>query len=113
MMYKSGENRAKYVEGGQTYTEMTGARPTSFWPENSYYESNNIPVTIAPSDLTSSLTPNNLPAVDEAIITKLNYLESATDNHTGINKNGLPRYQKYLGSFFDFAVKIKNHIFAP
>jgi hypothetical protein len=71
--YKSGENRAAYVDGSAAWT-VTGQAgiPISYIPENSYYESNNIAVTTAATSLTiSSITA--LPAEDMAVIAKLGY----------------------------------------
>ena len=69
--YASGENRSVYYDGGAAPSSAPQAIPPSFFPENSYYESNNIAVTTAPS---SSLAINNiaaLPAGDEFVITTL------------------------------------------
>ncbi|MCC8018192.1 MAG: RagB/SusD family nutrient uptake outer membrane protein [Rikenellaceae bacterium] len=75
--YKSGEDRSEQKHGGQAYTESVNAtewvtRPTSFCPVNTYYLSNNIPVTTAATDLTIG-SYTNLPAEDEAIIAALGY----------------------------------------
>jgi len=68
--YKSGEDRARYVDGGQAYKEPYEAnRPTSFWPQNSYYESTGLAATTAATTLPASAAA--LPAEDEAIIAKL------------------------------------------
>lgn len=77
--YKSGENRKSYVDGGAAYT--ASANPTgyasfgavnSFYNENSYYESNNIPITTDATNLNvTSFT--TLPTVDEDIIKTLGY----------------------------------------
>jgi hypothetical protein len=73
--YKSGENRRYYMDGAAAYTTSEFVQPVSdnsYMNENSYYESNNIPVTTASESLTiSNIT--NLPAEDEAVITKLGY----------------------------------------
>lgn len=75
--YKEGENRSEYIDGGAAYnpdSNPTGyssfGETNSFYPENSYYESNDIPETTAATDLeiTSFAT---LPAEDEAIIETL------------------------------------------
>ena len=69
--YASGENRSVYYDGGAAPSSAPQAIPPSFFPENSYYESNNIAVTTAPS---SSLAISNiaaLPAGDEFVITTL------------------------------------------
>ena len=71
--YKDGEDRAKYVDGAQTYTNTTDARrSTSFYGRNSYYESNNITETTAQTSITVSGT-NNLTPEDLAIIRQLGY----------------------------------------
>ncbi|MDR0757731.1 MAG: RagB/SusD family nutrient uptake outer membrane protein [Tannerella sp.] len=71
--YKEGENREVYVDGGAAYpSSPLNQDPdiNSYMPENSYYESNNIPETTAATDLTVS-DPARLPAQDEWIIAKL------------------------------------------
>jgi hypothetical protein len=50
--YNNGENRAAYNDGGNTLLSQSLQTPgvtSSFYPGNSYYESNNIPVTTAAS----------------------------------------------------------------
>lgn len=70
--FTGGENRSVYYDGGAAASATPGTIvPPSFFPENSYYESNNIAVTTAPS---SSLAITNiaaLPAGDEYTITTL------------------------------------------
>jgi hypothetical protein len=71
--YSNGENRSVYYDGGAAPSSVPQSIPPSFFPENSYYESNNIPVTTAAS---SSLAVTNvaaLPAADEYIINLLGY----------------------------------------
>ena len=70
--YKTGENREAYVDGAQAYhlVRPTLTPITSYSPLNTYYISNNIPVTTAATDLTITGI-NPLPAEDEAIIAKL------------------------------------------
>lgn len=71
--YKSGEDRAAYTDGSAAWTAAgQGTRAVSFIPENSYYESNNISVTTAATDLTIT-SISALPAADQAVITKLGY----------------------------------------
>jgi hypothetical protein len=73
--YKSGEDRTAYTDGGAAYpSSPLNQNPNinSFMPENSYYESNNIPVTTNATDLTVS-DIGHLPAQDEHIISKLGY----------------------------------------
>lgn len=71
--YKDGENRAYYTDGAASYptsTYVQAASMNSFMTENSYYESNNIPVTTAATNLAIS-SVSALPAEDEAVISKL------------------------------------------
>lgn len=71
--YKDGENRSYYTDGAASYTTSTFTQPlsdNSFMTENSYYESNNIPVTTSATSLAITST-SSLPAEDEAIIAKL------------------------------------------
>jgi len=68
--YANGENRAAYLDGGNTLQSASLQSPgvgNSFYAGNSYYESNNIAVTTAASSLTiAGISP--LPAQDEYII---------------------------------------------
>ena len=71
--FAGGENRSVYYDGGAAPSSAPQTVPPSFFPENSYYESNNIPVTTAAS---ASLAVSNiaaLPAGDEFVISKLGY----------------------------------------
>lgn len=71
--YKDGENRSYYTDGAASFPTSTfvqAANMNSFITENSYYESNNIPLTTAATSLSITGT-SSLPAQDEAIITKL------------------------------------------
>lgn len=73
--YKSGEDRAAYCDGGAAYHEGSlgyKKSATSYMPENSYYESNNIAKTTEATSLTVS-SISSLPAEDETIIKKLGY----------------------------------------
>lgn len=71
--YKAGENREAYTDGSAAWTTaVQGGRASSFMPENSYYESNNIPVATTATNLTIG-SIGALPAEDEAVITKLGY----------------------------------------
>ncbi|HEY4107682.1 RagB/SusD family nutrient uptake outer membrane protein [Puia sp.] len=71
--YQSGEVRSVYTDGGAAPSSNgQAAALNSFMPENSYYESNNIPVSTAATDLTvAGIAP--LPANDEYIISRLGY----------------------------------------
>jgi len=71
--YKDGENRSFYTDGAASFPTSTfvqAANMNSFMTENSYYESNNIPVVTSATDLTIAST-SAFPAEDEAVITKL------------------------------------------
>ncbi len=71
--YKSGESRSVYYDGGAAPSSAPQTIPASFFPENSYYESNNIAPT---TDASASLAVTdiaNLPAGDEYIISTLGY----------------------------------------
>jgi hypothetical protein len=71
--YKNGENRTAYTDGSAAYTATGQAGiPISFIPENSYYESNNIAVSTAPTSLAIT-SISALPAEDQAVISKLGY----------------------------------------
>lgn len=71
--YKAGENRAAYADGSAAYTATGQAGiPISYIPENSYYESNNIPVVTTATSLAIA-NINALPVQDQAVITKLGY----------------------------------------
>jgi hypothetical protein len=71
--YQSGEDRAAYTDGGAAPSSNgQAAALNSYMPENSYYESNNIAVTTAATNLTvTGIAP--LPANDEYIISTLGY----------------------------------------
>lgn len=71
--YKSGEDRSVYADGGAAPSSNgQAAALNSYMPENSYYESNNIPATTAATNLTvAGIAP--LPASDEYIISTLGY----------------------------------------
>lgn len=72
--YKAGENRAGYWDGGNTLISASLQSPgvgNSFFPGNSYYESNNIPVTTAQSASLAITDPTKLPTQDEFILTTL------------------------------------------
>ena len=70
--YASGESRSAYNDGGNTLTAgLQSPLINSFYPGNSYYESNNIPVTTAASANLAVTGINPLPAQDEYIIGKL------------------------------------------
>jgi starch-binding outer membrane protein, SusD/RagB family len=78
--FKAGENRDAYKDGAAAVLtnsnapkDAGGTLINSYATKNSYYESLNISVTTAATDLTTGYTSSSLPAVDEAIITKLGY----------------------------------------
>jgi len=71
--YKDGENRSYYTDGAASFPTSTfvqAASMNSFITENSYYESNNIPVVTSATNLTIAST-SAFPAEDEAVVTKL------------------------------------------
>ena len=72
--YANGENRATYFDGGNTLQSVSLQTPgvgISFYPGNSYYESNNIPVTTTASSGLAITGVAPLPAQDENIISTL------------------------------------------
>ena len=70
--FVAGEDRAAYFDGGGAQgTSGQSITMNSFIAENSYYESNNIPVTTAASDPLAISDINSLPAGDEYVISKL------------------------------------------
>ncbi|MEO8109940.1 MAG: RagB/SusD family nutrient uptake outer membrane protein [Ginsengibacter sp.] len=72
--YAGGENRAAYNDGGNTVQSQSLQPPgviSSFYPANSYYESNNISVTTAASASLAIASVSPLPAEDEFIISTL------------------------------------------
>lgn len=71
--YANGESRSSYYDGGAAPSSVPQTIPPSFFPENSYYESNNIPVTTAASASLTVTDVNALPAADEYIINLLGY----------------------------------------
>ena len=71
--YISGESRSVYYDGGAAPSSNPQTIPPSFFPENSYYESNNIPVTTAASTSLAISNITSLPTGDEYIISTLGY----------------------------------------
>lgn len=71
--FASGENRSAYYDGGAAPSAAPQSVPPSYFPENSYYESNNIPVTTAASASLAITNIATLPAGDEYVITTLGY----------------------------------------
>jgi starch-binding outer membrane protein, SusD/RagB family len=72
--YANGESRSAYNDGGNTLTSATLQTPgvgNSFYAGNSYYESNNIPVTTAASASLAITNTGTLPPQDEYIISTL------------------------------------------
>jgi starch-binding outer membrane protein, SusD/RagB family len=72
--YVNGENRAAYNDGGNTVQSQSLQPPgviSAFYPANSYYESNNIPVTTSASASLTIASVATLPAQDEFIINAL------------------------------------------
>jgi hypothetical protein len=74
--FKSNENRAAYVDGGQAFPSSPLNQPVasnSYMPENSYYESTHIPTTTVTATSLTISSIGTLPAEDEAVITRLGY----------------------------------------
>ncbi len=75
--YKEGEDRSYYMDGAESYPTSDYSQPfsdNSYMNENSYYESNNIPVTTASTTGSLAITSiSDLPEEDEAIISTLGY----------------------------------------
>jgi len=70
--FAAGEDRAAYYDGGgATGTSGQSITINSFLADNSYYESNNIPVTTAASGSLDITNISALPAGDEYVISKL------------------------------------------
>jgi starch-binding outer membrane protein, SusD/RagB family len=72
--FVNGENRTAYNDGGNTLLSASlqpAGVSNSFYPGNSYYESNNIPVTTAASASLTITDINNLPAQDQFVINTL------------------------------------------
>ncbi len=72
--FQNGESRSVYYDGGAAPSSAPQPNiPPSFFPENSYYESNNIAVTTAPSASLAITNIAALPAGDEYVIGLLGY----------------------------------------
>ena len=71
--YISGENRSVYYDGGAAPSSAPQTVPPSFFPENSYYESNNIAPTTDASANLAVTDMATLPAGDEYTISTLGY----------------------------------------
>jgi hypothetical protein len=72
--YAAGENRTGYYDGGNTLQSVSLQTPgvgISFYPGNSYYESNNIPVTTVAASSLAITAVSPLPTQDENIISTL------------------------------------------
>lgn len=72
--YANGENRTSYYDGGNTLISIGLQTPgvgPSFYAGNSYYESNNIPVTTTASSSLAITNIATLPPQDENIISTL------------------------------------------
>jgi len=70
--FVSGENRAVYYDGGAANSSAPQPNiPSSFFPENSYYESNNIAPTAAASASLAITSISSLPVGDEFVINRL------------------------------------------
>ncbi len=71
--YVSGESRSVYYDGGAAASSNPQTIPPSFFPENSYYESNNIAPTTTGSASLAVTDIAILPAGDEYVINLLGY----------------------------------------
>jgi hypothetical protein len=74
--YAAGEKRDAYNDGGNALLSaslQSAGVTASFYPGNSYYESNNIATTTAASKSLAITDVNTLPAQDEFIISALGY----------------------------------------
>jgi starch-binding outer membrane protein, SusD/RagB family len=69
--FKNAESRSIYYDGGAAPSSAPQTVPASFFAENSYYESNNIPVTTTASASLAITNIATLPAGDEYIINAL------------------------------------------
>ncbi|MEO5999669.1 MAG: RagB/SusD family nutrient uptake outer membrane protein [Chitinophagaceae bacterium] len=72
--FTNGENRSAYNDGGNSLLSVSLQSPgvsSSFYPGNSYYESNDIPATTAASASLAITNIATLPAQDEYIISTL------------------------------------------
>jgi hypothetical protein len=101
--YKSGENRAAYWDGGNTLVSASLQSPgvgNSFYAGNSYYESNNIPVTTAASASLAITDVNVLPAKDEYILSVLG-ATSTYDRMLGLILN--ERSRELAGEYLRWA----------
>ena len=97
--YVSGEERDNYWDGGNTLLSAGLQSPgvgNSFYPKNSYYESNNIATTTAAAASLAIASPTALPAQDEYIITTLG-LSSAYDRMLALVLN--ERSRELAGEF--------------
>jgi len=101
--YRAGENRAAYWDGGNTLLSPALQPPgvgSGFFPGNSYYESNNIPVTTAQSASLAITDFNRLPAQDEFILTTLG-ATSTYDRMLGLVLN--ERSRELAGEYIRWA----------
>lgn len=69
--YKGGENRSTYYDGGAAPSSAPQTIPPSFYPKNSYYESNHMPTTTAASASLTITSMASLPVGDEHVISRL------------------------------------------
>lgn len=96
--YANGESRSAYNDGGNTLLSATLQSPgvtNAFYPGNSYYESNNIPVTTAATNLAIA-DINTLPTQDQYIANVLG-LSSAYDKMLMLVLN--ERSRELVGEF--------------
>jgi hypothetical protein len=101
--YKSGENRAAYWDGGNTLLSPSLQSPgvvNSFFPGNSYYESNNIPVTTAAASSLAINDASALPVQDEYLLGVIG-LTSTYDKMLGLVLN--ERSRELSGEYLRWA----------
>jgi hypothetical protein len=101
--YKSGENRDAYWDGGNTLISPSLQSPgvgNSFYPGNSYYESNNIPVTTTAANSLAINDASALPAQDEYLLGVLG-LTSTYDKMLGLVLN--ERSRELAGEYLRWA----------
>ncbi|WP_308991096.1 RagB/SusD family nutrient uptake outer membrane protein [Mariniflexile litorale] len=102
--WKSGENRSFYSDGSQAFennTLNTGSAATNYTNSNlnmnTYYLSNpTLPVTTAASNLELTAFPNNLPAEDEDVLSKIG---ATTDYDRALNFILNERTRELLGEW--------------
>jgi hypothetical protein len=101
--FKQGENRAAYWDGGNTLQSPALQTPgvgNTFYPGNSYYESNNINVTTDASASLAIADVNALPQQDQYILSTLG-ASSVYDKMLGLVLN--ERSRELIGEYVRWA----------